>query len=229
MLDNAVHVETPEGVELALIPAGPVVRSLAFLFDAAIRLGMAMLALLGLAGLGELGIGLVLIAWFLLEWLYPVFFEVAMQGQTPGKRAFGIAVVRCDGGPVDWTAAMVRNLLRSVDFLPVFYGVAFTTMLLTSRLQRLGDLAADTMVVYRHQSAVDVLVLPEVSPHPPVVVLQANEVQAILAYAERVQTLSAERAQELAELVPEVTTAEQVTPLQLYAIANWLMGRRATH
>jgi hypothetical protein len=52
---------------------------------------------------------------FALEWLYPVYFEAAWHGATPGKRVCKLAVLRDDGGPIDWGAAMIRNTLRTSD------------------------------------------------------------------------------------------------------------------
>lgn len=78
--------------------------------------------------------------------LYHVAFE-GTTGQTPGKRALGIRVVRADGEACTVRAAIVRTLARFLDFLPVGYLAAFAAMALTARRQRLGDLLAGTVVV----------------------------------------------------------------------------------
>ncbi|MDH3283619.1 MAG: RDD family protein [Acidobacteriota bacterium] len=88
-----------------------------------------------------------LIAMFLLEWGYFAAFELFMHGQTPGKRLLRLRVVTEDGTPAGVIAVLVRNLIRHVDLMPPFYGIGSLTILATSRGQRLGDLAAGTLVV----------------------------------------------------------------------------------
>ena len=98
--------------------------------------------------LGGAGMGLWLILMFLMEWFYPVLFEVLARGQTVGKMALGIRVLCDDGTPVGWYQSTVRNFLKFVDFLPVLYGAGLLSMLLQKDFKRLGDLAAGTLVVY---------------------------------------------------------------------------------
>ena len=150
-IDAAVHVEIPEDVRLSFPLAGPAPRLAAYAIDLLLR-GMIFMvfavsvAFLGMS-LGGASIGLTLLALFVLEWGYGFVFEMLWNGQTPGKRVFGLRVVKEGGyaiGPYD---AMVRNLLRAADVLPLFYGVGLVSMLATTRLQRLGDIAAGTMVI----------------------------------------------------------------------------------
>jgi uncharacterized RDD family membrane protein YckC len=115
-VDTLRRFETPEGIEIELRLAGPVPRAGAFAIDLLIRFGL-YLVLLPLAGLAGVGVGLILLALFLLEWFYPVFFELR-SGATPGKRAVGLVVVHADGTPVGPSASLLRNLLRALDFLP---------------------------------------------------------------------------------------------------------------
>jgi hypothetical protein len=77
----------------------------------------------------------------LLEWL--------MNGQTPGKRLLHIRVIKQGGYSLRFFDTLLRNLLRVVDFLPLFYGVGLTSLLFTRDSQRLGDLVAGTLVVYQ--------------------------------------------------------------------------------
>jgi uncharacterized RDD family membrane protein YckC len=139
--------ETPEGIDLGLRVAGPISRALAWIIDAFIRYSVLFALSTVLASLLSFGMGLFLILLFLLEWFYPVVFEV-VRGATPGKKAMGLLVVHDNGTPVGWSASMIRNLLRSVDFLPFFYCAGLISILLNSRFKRLGDLAAGTLVVY---------------------------------------------------------------------------------
>jgi uncharacterized RDD family membrane protein YckC len=84
---------------------------------------------------------------FAVQVVYHAAFEALRDGQTPGKRLLGIRVVRDGGYPLGVAGALVRNLLRPFDFLPVFFGVGLVVALATARTQRLGDLAARTLVV----------------------------------------------------------------------------------
>ena len=98
---------------------------------------------------GRAGWGVVLLTMFFVEWLLPAWFEAAWRGQTPGKRVMRLMVLNDDGTPVRWPAALTRNLLRAVDFLPFLYGVGLVAMLVSRDFKRLGDLAAGTVVVYQ--------------------------------------------------------------------------------
>src|ERR1700741_1478057 len=151
MLDTARRVATPEGIELTLRLAGPVPRALAWAVDLAIRAALLFAVSMLAAALGKAGMGVILLTAFFVEWLLPAWFEAAWNGQTPGKRAMGIAVLNDDGTPLRWPGALTRNLLRAVDFLPLFYGVGLVAMLMNRDFKRLGDLAAGTVVVYSNE------------------------------------------------------------------------------
>jgi uncharacterized RDD family membrane protein YckC len=199
--------ETPEGVDLGLRVAGPAPRALALATDGAIRL-IIYLVLSPLMALSGFGVGLALIAAFLLDWLYPVTFEV-LTGTTPGKRSMGLMVVHDDGTPVGLPASLIRNLLRVVDFLPLFYAVGLISTLADRDFRRLGDLAAGTLVVYgqphpartpgqtREPSGAGPLCTAP-ARQPPVGLPLATQ-QSILAFGERAGRLSAPRRIELAE------------------------------
>ncbi len=88
---------------------------------------------------------------------FDIYYEVRHNGQTPGKKAANIRVVREGGAPVDFTAACIRNLLGLADFLPVFYLLGSLLILLTLRGQRLGDMAAGTLVIRERAVAPPVL------------------------------------------------------------------------
>ncbi|HPY41401.1 MAG TPA: RDD family protein, partial [Thiolinea sp.] len=148
-LDTTYTVNTPEGIALELSPAGPIARTLAWLVDLFIRAGVSLLIVIILAFMGSLGFGIAAIFIFLLEWFYPVWFELRSQGQTPGKRLLNIYVAQLDASPVSPAASVVRNLLRVVDFLPLLYGFGLASCLMNRRFQRLGDLAANTVVLHK--------------------------------------------------------------------------------
>jgi uncharacterized RDD family membrane protein YckC len=235
MLDTVKTAETPEGVELQLTCAGFYVRGVAWFLDALIQMLLIIALSFSLPFLGEFGLGLFFIALFFIQWFYPVFFEVFNKGQTPGKKAMKIQVVFLDGTMVNWGASLLRNLLRTVDFLPFFYALGLMVMLLSKDFRRLGDLAANTIVVYKHELKHKKQV-PEVQPYAPKIALSANEQQMIVNYAERFKNFSPERAEELARLATPLledlpTTSQSKRQLRpaserLLAVANYLMGRR---
>ena len=226
MLDTYREIETPEGVELHLRAAGPVVRALAFTVDLMLRGIILMLLSIGLSVVGNFGMGLFLIIVFLLEWFYPVLFEVYRQGETPGKRMFGLRVLNDNGTPVGWGPSLVRNLLRAVDFLPSFYGFGLVSMLLNRDFKRLGDLAAGTIVVYqeRHQRNI---AIPELPAFAPPLGLNLAEQRAIITFAERSQRLTEVRSEELADILSPLTGVTGRPGIQrLSQMANWLVGKR---
>ena len=104
LLDTRRLVETPEGIDLILRPAGLMPRALAFGIDLLIRGAILLAAFIVLGLLGQFGAGLGTILYFLVNWWYPVLFEVLYQGRTPGKKVMGLRVVHDDGTPVGWAA-----------------------------------------------------------------------------------------------------------------------------
>jgi uncharacterized RDD family membrane protein YckC len=148
-LEDRITIATPEGVELGIVLAGAGSRFIASVIDLALQLvliGLAALVTLGIVG-GGVGAALLAIAAFAAVYTYDVLFEVLASGRTPGKRATHLRVVRERGTPVDLPASAIRNLLRFIDLLPAAYLVGLISILLTRRNQRLGDLAAGTLVI----------------------------------------------------------------------------------
>ncbi len=230
VLDTVVAAETPEGILLELRPAGLSVRFCAFLLDWLIRLVIAYAAAIATVLTGAFGVGFWLVFYFLLEWFYPVAFELGRSGATPGKSIVGIKVVMDNGLPVTPAASFTRNLLRFADFLPFMFGAAIVSMLLRRDGKRLGDLAAATLVVHRPQRAPKVK-LEGVAPVTPAVALAAEDQAAIVALAARAPTLTAERLNELAALASAVSgDAGKAGPnvtRRVLGVAQWAMGRRA--
>jgi uncharacterized RDD family membrane protein YckC len=93
-----------------------------------------------------LGISVV-VALFIIQFGYFLFFEIIWNGQTPGKRLFGLRVIKDTGYPLSPLDSVIRNLIRIIDFLPFAYGVGLMTMFFNARAKRLGDFAASTLVV----------------------------------------------------------------------------------
>ena len=153
-VDARIVVETPEGADFQFVIAGPGVRVSAWLIDCILKYAVIIVAAILFATFAEANLmstgastGLLLAFVFGMDWFYGTLFECMWNGQTPGKRSAGLRVVRSNGTPIDLTCAAGRNFLRTADMLPVFYLVGMVSMLMTRRLQRLGDLVFDTMVI----------------------------------------------------------------------------------
>lgn len=221
LLDTTHNIATPEGVELKLPVAGLPARTLAWLVDALIKLVGLFVAATVLALMGEAGIGLYLLVLFSAFWLYNVLFEVFNRGATPGKRALGLRVMNTNGTPVGWAGSTIRNLLRAVDVLPGCYLLGFLSVHLSERFQRLGDLAAGTIVVHETPAA-NLDLKADGGPLPVKVPLSAVEQQAIVSFAERAPRINAERVDELAEMLEPVIAG--VDAEQLKRHAAWIAG-----
>jgi uncharacterized RDD family membrane protein YckC len=228
-LDTIRRVQTPEGCELELRLAGGVVRARAWLIDFLFRLIFFFGCIFVLARFGHLGWALASLLYFLLEWLYPVVFEVLWQGATPGKRLSGLAVLRDDGTPLDWSASVARNFLRAVDFLPFFYAFGLVAMGLNRENKRLGDLLAGTLVVYCKTApppkVTDDDIIEEILPFT----LTEAEQRALIEYRLRAPGFSRARAGELAQLAAPLTA--ELPPddarERLVHLGNRLLGRGA--
>jgi uncharacterized RDD family membrane protein YckC len=147
--EDRIVIPTPEGVEIDYVLAGLGSRFAASLLDWLLRvlvLGALTVVFAGLSG-GAVAGALLLAALFAAVFLYDVAFEVWGGGQTPGKRWSALRVVRSGGQPVSLAPSAVRNLMRLVDLpLTLFVGGAIA-IILSERNQRIGDLAADTIVI----------------------------------------------------------------------------------
>lgn len=223
-LDTRYHVETPEGIDLPLRPAGLMVRALAFAIDLGLRGLILGLLFMLLAFLGKLGAGLGSILLFVVSWWYMVLFEVLNQGRSPGKQWMGLRVVHDDGTPIGWSASLLRNLLRFVDMLPFGYFLGAISCLQHPAFKRLGDLAAGTLVVYREQPLTRPQ-LPDVPPRRAAFTLTLTEQRAILGFAERQGELSEERTRELASILAQpLQVSKPQAVAELNGIARALLG-----
>ena len=228
MLDTRYRVEIPGGINLEAQVVGPIPRFFAFAIDLAIRgIFIFVLSILSIPfGSFGLGGGFFLIFLFIIEWLYPVLFEVFMRGQTPGKKMLGISVINDDLSPVTLGTSMLRNLLRVVDFLPLFYLVGLISMLSNRRFQRLGDMAAGTLVISVARSAKPVAI-QDILPLAPTTSLLRSEQSSIIDFLQRSQQLSEPRQQELASILDGVTHEKTDNRVeQLQRIGAWFLGVR---
>ena len=226
MLDTLDRIETPEGIALSLHPAGPLPRAVAWAIDFAIRAVVLLAASMLLAFADEAGVGVYLVLLFVVFWLYPILFEVLRDGQTIGKRAVGLRVVNANGTPVTWLASIVRNLMRTVDMLPMLYAAGLIAGLLDRRGRRLGDMVAGTLVVHA-AAARSAPPMPNAPLVVPARTLLAEERAAVVAFAERAPQLTGARQAELADLLPALTGSHGAPGVQrLLGMANAFLGRQ---
>ena len=149
LLDDRVTIATPEGVSLELVLAGVGSRFVARLLDTVIQVVIIFALALGAFATSVPGFihAIARVLLFLVIFAYDVPFEVLNGGRTIGKLAAGIRVVGDLGEPVRFFTSAIRTILRIVDFLPIFYIAGVISIVATGRDQRLGDLAAGTLVV----------------------------------------------------------------------------------
>jgi uncharacterized RDD family membrane protein YckC len=150
LVDDRVAIATPEGVEVELVLSGLGSRFLARLLDTFVQslciIALVVIAVITNDSIGGWGLAFAIVGFFLVMFVYDVAFEVLASGRTPGKRAAGIRVVGLRGQPVGFRESAVRNVVRLLD-LSIAYLPAVLAILTTSKNQRLGDLAAGTIVV----------------------------------------------------------------------------------
>ncbi len=227
-MERSVDVATGESVAFTYELAGLGSRFVAVGIDLALQVGVLLLILGGLAVLGSLAppsvappqlgklgraveIAFVSIALFSIFFGYFIAFEIAWAGRTPGKRLLGLRVVRDGGFPLDATSAVVRNVVRILEVALGFYIVSAIATLVSPRNQRLGDMAAGTVVVrdgrYERSAASGLAVARRASESDDDVVaaLAPAERDLIRRYALRRATLSADaRASVASRIAPLV-------------------------
>jgi uncharacterized RDD family membrane protein YckC len=218
--EDRVTIETPEGVDLQLTLAGIGSRFASAVVDGIIEVVILVALSLLLVGGGSIGltpenggfaVALYTVAAFLVIVGYDVAFEVLNSGRTPGKRLNGLRVVREGGEPVTFVSSSIRNILRIIDILPLVYLVGCVSILVSSRNQRIGDLAAGTLVVRERKPAP-----PAVRPlyvQQPVDVawdtsgIGAEELAAVRSFLVRRDSLDRDARNQLAH-----TLAERLRP-----------------
>lgn len=171
-LDTTITVVTPENIGFQYQVAGPFRRFLAFGIDHAIKLFLYFLlviaAVLLASVMGTASIGMGLVVYFLIDWFYGGVFEACMNGRTPGKWILGIRVLTVDGRPINGLQAIMRNVLRYADSMPMLppqvlfqlgvnegpmqylvptFLIGLVVMSISGSYQRLGDLVCGTLVV----------------------------------------------------------------------------------
>lgn len=204
LLDNSKTYITPEGTYLQLPLASVVTRARAWFVDFIIRVLLFLFVRYLTAPFGRLGDGIFLISIFLIEWLYPILFEMFYQGQTPGKKLMRIAVMHDDGSPISWRGSIIRNTLRFVDAFPFYYIPGILSMMLNSEFKRMGDLVAGTVVIYlpittKIKKIDQEIRYAKLTPIAPDVELTPNEEDCIIRFWHARLVLSPMRANQIAE------------------------------
>jgi len=215
------EVLTTEKVPFSYRVAGLGSRLLAWLTDLGLLIVLGFLGyLMGVVlEMGRPGLGLALIhLWlFLLMWAYFLLFEWLWQGQTPGKRLLGLRVIQWRGTAISFYQSAIRNVLRMVDVLPGCYGLGAAVSACNREGRRLGDLAADTLVVHVERR------------HPPLQALtegQGEPERVRLAQArQRLGQLSREQKQTLLDLCLRREQLRVVERARLFqAAGQYLQG-----
>lgn len=205
-----VRLETPEHVRLDYELADVGSRLAALLIDMAIILGSLIVLWMAyellrdgaMSLVDSLAASVLVIGFFALQWGYFLLFELLRDGQTPGKRVLRLRVLHSSGQPVSVRGSVIRNVLRIVDFQPAVTGVlGGGVMMLTGRSQRLGDLAADTIVV-RDDGAGEIA-WPEAARTPAAgrPLLSAEQFELLSNYRRRRDDLSREARRTVASAV----------------------------
>ena len=232
-LDATIEIVTPENISFRYKVAGPFRRLPAFLIDLLIRLGIwfAVSTALTLAMVffrigGGLGLSFLLLLMFVMEWLYGGLLETFWNGQTLGKRVMGIRVLTTDGQPINGLQAMMRNILRFADMMPLIpvsavfdfpspypiptFVIGLVAPLLNPRFQRLGDIVCGTMVVieergYLYDAAKvdDPRVKMLAEELPATFRVSRSMARALATYVDRRQLFSAARRREIARHIGE--------------------------
>lgn len=222
-LDTVARVATPEHIELELRLAGPWSRALAYGIDLMLRgFALAMLMFVFAVGLSDFGdqdpsMGALLIVFFLVEWGYYIVFETLWNGQSPGKRALSLRVVKQTGVPIGFVDSLLRNLVRAADWLPIGGCVGAIVSGLDPKFRRLGDLVAGTVVVGEERTALAALARRSFTPIKPrgddeplptQITLDPELRHAVSAFVARADRLGLGRRAELAALLAPAVAAQ---------------------
>ena len=212
-IDTVVEIDTPEHLVFRTRLAGPARRMMAWLLDslviACLLIALVLSAqLFDAAGFAGYDDGILLLGLFLLWWGYFFVSEMATGGRSVGKTALSLRVVQGNGLPVTWKGSLLRNTLRAVDLSLVpslFLVLGPLVMAWDRRFRRLGDLAADTLVIVEDRSSVDDAPRPEVSSEllahlPPRISLDREELEALELFVMR-DRMGTERREELAQML----------------------------
>ena len=229
-LDTSIAMQTPEGIEYELYPAGIPVRICAWVIDYLLINILFFVLVLAFNIFYILGLWFFFLINFALNWFYYFIFELIWNGQSPGKRIMGIRVVGSDGSPVSAGSSFLRNLLRFADGFFYLYLIAFVCMLFSPGFRRIGDWAGDTLVIYASRSrlpkrfalsaknADSIPWLKDIPLQVPWRKFSYEEKQGLLMFARRFPLLGKARADEIAR-----PWAENLKPSEISS-SEYLLG-----
>lgn len=223
MKQETILIESPEKIRFRYKIAHTGTRIGAYLVDIAIQTGIIFLLVMLFFALGGpshrfisaemisdfqlLVIAFLYLVYFFFQWGYFTFFEIFRNGQSPGKRALRICVIKSNGEPLEASSIVLRNLLRAVDSFPLMNAIGGFISLMDNQSRRLGDIVADTVVV--HEIRFDLkepeftTVLSPKSAQAPamelITRLNEEELYVIRRFLNEYRLLSPERQKELAQ------------------------------
>ena len=231
-IDATIDIVTPENISFRYRVAGPFRRLPAFLIDLLLRFGVWMVLSQLLTGAfafiggGGLAISMMVLLLFVMEWLYGGLLETFWNGQTIGKRVMGIRVLTVEGQPINGLQAMMRNILRFADMMPMIpmsalfenaspfpiptFVIGLIAPLLNRRFQRLGDIVCGTMVVIEEKGFLleaakleDPRVAQLAAELPMNFTVTRTMARALATYVDRRQLFSPARRREIARHIGE--------------------------
>lgn len=223
-IDSVIDIVTPENIAFQYEVAGPFRRLPAYLIDFGLRamVVVALFIIFMFVGFADgMLVPVLILTVFVLEWFYGGLFETFWNGQTPGKRLLGLRVLQVDGQPIDGMQAVIRNILRFADLMPLLPpdAIGFSmptgilglvTSLLNRRYQRLGDLVCGTMVVVERSewllrpAKVDDPRAAQLAEYLPAnFVVDRSLARALATYVERRKFFSTARRREIARHLGE--------------------------
>jgi uncharacterized RDD family membrane protein YckC len=224
--DEQLSIGTPENVTFGYEVAGIGSRFLAAIVDTALIMllqivvfGLLFSLTAGLAAVDSSSgwlIAVFTLLAFALFWGYYIFFEAAWNGRSPGKKWAALRVIRSDGSPVTLTESIIRNLVRLVDFLPLYYALGVLTMFIDGRSRRLGDLAAGTLVV-RDGGPVTLESLAEAPAHR---LYDFGDQEALDLPLDRLQEQDVRLAEELLRRYPDLHNGDELALQVLQALSR---------
>jgi uncharacterized RDD family membrane protein YckC len=224
---DQLTIDTPEQISLEFNLASAGSRFLALAIDTVLQAAGFLVLGLGAIGLSLIpalvagsgavrtwGLALLLLIGFVIYYGYFAIFEALWSGQTPGKRTIGLRVIGISGRPITVYEAILRNVVRIADQLPGIYAIGILSVFLTAKHQRLGDLAAATVVVHERPIERDAAVWETraVRARYGAPRLAAEDVAVVEAFLRRRRELTdARREQSAAQIAEHIRNRLNVT------------------
>jgi len=151
MKTTTLQIKTPEGIVFSQTLASPMARFLAFMLDllciGALLTAIQLLMRFAMIINPDIAAAAGMLLYFVVTLGYSIVMEWWWRGQTIGKRVLKLRVVDAEGMRLEFNQVVIRNLLRMVDLLPAFYVVGGLSAFVSRKAQRLGDIAANTVVI----------------------------------------------------------------------------------